>query len=165
LFALITPKAYATAAACGADQCSHISIPAIFHKISRLLTKYNNKTIHIPARKNIHMIRSVKNKLRLNVLSIYLKVYIGQIGRTIGTRCKEHMRDIHLGQPEKSAVVEHSIEMGHRTDFNSICILGKATGYIDCLMKEATEIRLHPNIFNGATFHLQSGMIFCDKHA
>jgi hypothetical protein len=33
------------------------------------------------------------------------KSVLGQTGRTIETRCKEHMRCMHLGQPEKSGVV------------------------------------------------------------
>jgi hypothetical protein len=99
------------------------------NKISRLLAKHNIKMIHIPARKSTHMLGSVKDKLGLKVPGIYhipcecSKVYVGQTGRTIETRCKEHMRHIRLGQPDKSAVVEHSIEAGHNIDFNNIMIL------------------------------------------
>jgi hypothetical protein len=39
------------------------------------------------------------------------------------------------------------IEAGHNIDFN-ITILGKVTGYVDRLVKEATVIRLHPNNCN-----------------
>jgi hypothetical protein len=45
-------------------------------------------------------------------------------------------------------VAEHSIEAGHNIDFNNITILEKVTGYMDCLVKEAIEIRLHPNNFS-----------------
>jgi hypothetical protein len=44
-------------------------------------------------------------------------------------------------------VAEHSIKVGHRIDFN-ISVLGKVMGYVDCVMKEALEIRLHPNNCN-----------------
>jgi hypothetical protein len=44
--------------------------------------------------------------------------------------------------------VEHSIEAGHNIDFNNITILEKVTGYIDRLVKEATEINLHPSNLN-----------------
>jgi hypothetical protein len=124
------------------------------NKISRLLAKHNIKTIHIPARTSIHMLGSVKDKLGLKVPGIYRipcecsKVYIGQTGRTIETRCKEHMRHIHPGHPDKSAVAEHSIEAGHNIDFNNIMILEKVTVYMDHLVKEAVEIHLHPNNFN-----------------
>jgi hypothetical protein len=85
---------------------------AVLNKISRLLAKHNIKAIHIPVKKNIHMLRPVKDKLGLKVAGIYCvpckcsSVYVGQTGRSIKTRCKEHMRYIRLGQPEKSTVAE-----------------------------------------------------------
>jgi predicted GIY-YIG superfamily endonuclease len=59
------------------------------------------------------MLRPIKDKLGLKVTGIYCvlcecgKVYVGQTGKTIETRCKKHMRYICLDQPEKSVVVEH----------------------------------------------------------
>jgi hypothetical protein len=75
-----------------------------------------NRTIYIPVRKNIHILRPVKDKLGLKVTGIYClpcaggKVYMGQTGRTILTRCKEKMTHIFLGQAENSAVAEHNLE-------------------------------------------------------
>ena len=42
-------------------------------------------------------------------------VYIGQSGRSIDLRIKEHERHIRLAQPEKSAVAEHSLDHDHMT--------------------------------------------------
>jgi hypothetical protein len=84
----------------------------VSNKISRLLTKHNIKTIHILV-KNIHMLRPIKDKQGLKVAGIYCvpcecsKVYVGQTGTSIKTRCKEHLRYICLGQPEKFAMAEH----------------------------------------------------------
>jgi hypothetical protein len=75
------------------------------------------------------------------------KVYTGQTGRTIEARDKEHMRHSHLGQPEKSAVAGHRFDSGHNIDFSSVYILNKATGFMDRIIKEAIEIRLHPRNF------------------
>jgi excinuclease UvrABC helicase subunit UvrB len=47
-----------------------------------------------------------------------------------------------------TAVAEHSIEAGHNIDFNNITILEKVTGYMNHIVKEAIERRLHPNNFN-----------------
>jgi hypothetical protein len=55
------------------------------------------------------------------------------------------MRHIRLDQPEKSAVAEHSINAGHKVDFN-ISVLDRASGYMDRLVKEAIQIRLNQNI-------------------
>jgi hypothetical protein len=55
---------------------------SVSNKISRLLNKYNIKTGNIPARKNMHLLRPVKDNLGLRVAGIYCspcecgKVYI-----------------------------------------------------------------------------------------
>jgi hypothetical protein len=56
------------------------------------------------------------------------------------------MRHIRLDQPKKSAVAEHSINAGHKIDFNNVSVLDRASRYMDCLVKEAIQIRLNQNI-------------------
>jgi hypothetical protein len=46
-------------------------------------------------------------------------------------------------------VAENRSETGRNIDFNNITILDKATGYTDPAIKDAIEIRFHPNSFNG----------------
>jgi hypothetical protein len=105
-------------------------------------------------KKNIHMLRLVKDDLGLKVPGVYWipcecrKVYVGQTGRSIETRCKEHMRHICLDHPEKSVVAEHSVNAGHQIDFSNITILDKTSGYMDRIMKEAIHIRLNKENFN-----------------
>jgi hypothetical protein len=56
----------------------------ISNRISKLLAKYNIKEVHIPVKKNMHMLRPVKEKLGLKVTGIYCvlckygKAYVGQ---------------------------------------------------------------------------------------
>jgi hypothetical protein len=76
------------------------------------------------------------------------KTYIGQTNRTIKTRRKEHMRHLRLGQPDKSAVAQHALETGHRVEFNKTCRLARTKGYMDRIIKEAIEIKLHPDNIN-----------------
>jgi hypothetical protein len=120
---------------------------AVSNKISRLPSKHNMKTIH--------MVRTTRVKLRLKVAGIHCipcefgKVYVGQ--RTepmIDNTCKEHMRHLRLGQPEESAVAERKFESGHNIAFGNTTILGEVPGYMDCLIMEAIEVRLHPRHFN-----------------
>jgi hypothetical protein len=100
------------------------------------------------------MLRSVKNNLGCNVPGISHilcecgKVHVGQTGHTITARCKEHEHHIQLHQLEKSAVAEHCIETCHKIGFGEATILARSTGYMDILVKDAVEIRLHPNNFN-----------------
>jgi hypothetical protein len=109
--------------------------------------------ISIP-KKNIHMLRMVKDDLGLKVPGVYRipcecgKVYVGQRGRSIDARCKEHMRHICLDQPEKSVVAEHSVNTGHQIDFSNITILDGTSGYMDRVVKEAIHIRLNRKNFN-----------------
>jgi hypothetical protein len=98
--------------------------------------------------------RSVKDDLGLNVLGIYCipcecgKVYAGQTGRSIETRCKEHRRHIRLEQPDKSAVAKHSFNTGHCIDFSSTIVLDRTSSYVDRLVKEAIVICLNNINFN-----------------
>jgi hypothetical protein len=73
---------------------------------------------------------------------------VGQTGRTIEARLREHRRHVHLNQPERSAVAEHSLTTYHRIDFDGTSKLRTATRYMDRLVREAIEIRLHPDNFN-----------------
>jgi hypothetical protein len=126
---------------------------AASHKVSRLLDKFNIQTVHIPT-KNIHLLRQVKDKLGLRTTGIYRIpcecgiVYMGQTGWTIEARFKEHRRHVHLNQPERSAVAEHLLTTYHRINFDGASNLGMATRYMDHLVREAIEIRLHPDNFN-----------------
>jgi len=66
---------------------------ATSHKFSRLLSKYNIQTVHIPA-KNIQLLRPAKEKLGLKTPGFYRircecgSVYVGQTGRTIEASLK-----------------------------------------------------------------------------
>jgi hypothetical protein len=71
------------------------------------------------------------------------RVYIGQAGRSMDIRLKEHQRHIRIEHPDKSAVAEQSIYLGHRIQFHNSSILATKTRYMDRIVREATEIELH----------------------
>jgi hypothetical protein len=49
-------------------------------------------------------------------------VCVGHIGRFSETRCKEHMKQIHLGQPEKSWVVTSCNLIGNYQHFRGTLV-------------------------------------------
>jgi predicted GIY-YIG superfamily endonuclease len=76
------------------------------------------------------------------------KVYIGQTGRSVDTRLKEHQRHIRLEHPDKSAMAEHNIDLGHRIQFHNTSDLASETQYMDHIVREAIEIEFHRNNIN-----------------
>jgi hypothetical protein len=95
------------------------------------------------------MLRPTKNDLGLKVAGMFQiphecgKVYIGQIGRSTGARCREHMRHICLEQPEKSAVAEHSVNAGHCPRLQQYLCVAQGSRVCGLPCKEAIEIRLN----------------------
>jgi hypothetical protein len=53
-----------------------------------------------------------------------------------------------LEHPDKSAVAEHNVNLGHHIQFHNTFILTTKTQYVDRIVREVIEIVLHPNNMN-----------------
>jgi hypothetical protein len=68
--------------------------------------------------------------------------------RILGQESRFQDKYHSLEHPEKSAVAEHSVDLGHRILFHSTSILATKTRYMDRIVREAIEKELHSNNMN-----------------
>ena len=73
--------------------------------------------------------------------------YIGQTGRSVETRVREHKQNLRLGR-EGSAVWQHFAQSGHDINFNSNQCLFKSTNLSNRLVVESALIKEIPNFNN-----------------
>ena len=111
------------------------------------------------------MIRPVKDQVPLECKGVYEvscecgKVNIGETGRTISTRIKEHERHIRLAKQSssvgekqrhlnQSACAEHGNEFQHHIQIDTVRILCRDDKKFTRKVREAIEIKKQPNNFN-----------------
>jgi hypothetical protein len=93
-------------------------------------------------------LRPVKDDLELKTLGVYSapfgcgQVCIGQTGLSIETGIKENQLHIRLEQPDRSAVAEHIISLGHRIKPQDTILSTRVT-YVDRMVRETIEIELY----------------------
>jgi hypothetical protein len=129
-------------------------VPSIFNCISRVLAPHDIKSVGLPPRKISSFLCPVKDDLGLRTPAVYSipcecsQVYIGQTGHSVDTRLKKHQRHIHPEHPNKSAMAEHSINLGHHIQLQNTTTISTKPRYMDRIIREAIEIELHPNSMN-----------------
>ena len=74
--------------------------------------------------------------------------YIGETGRSLKVRLKEHGADIRNQRIRTSALAEHSERYKHHICLEDSSLLAKENHYFKRRFREALEIIKHPNNLN-----------------
>ena len=73
-------------------------------------------------------------------------VYIGETGRNLSLRLKEHKTNCEKAELEKSVVAKHSWTNDHRIEWNEASILATESHKFSRKMRESIEIEKHSTI-------------------
>ena len=76
------------------------------------------------------------------------KVYVGEAGRTMHGRIKEHYRDIPLARTQISVGFEHTHEAAHYVIWNEVIFIDRDPHWYKRRVKETIHMKLHPNNIN-----------------
>ena len=124
-------------------------------RIGRILNKHNIRTIYKPPKKIGQILKNPKDpRPPLSSAGVYRipcscgQVYIGETGRMVNLRIKEHQRDVRLKHVTQSALSEHNVETGHQILFDQATTITNTTSYFPRKYREAIEIQKHPNNLN-----------------
>jgi hypothetical protein len=125
-------------------------VQPIFNQISRVLSRHNIKSVGLPLEKVSSFLWPFKDNLGLRTAGVYRipceGVYIGQTGRSMDTRLKEHQRHFHLEHPDKAAMAEHSVDLGHCIQFHNTSIFATKTRYMDRNIRGPLRLSSIPTI-------------------
>jgi len=124
-------------------------------KIAKHLKKKNIDSVFSPPNNIRKLLRSVKDPVDPSLKKgVYLipcecgKAYIGETGRSIRTRVKEHCADIRLNRTHKSALAEHSHNTKHPIKVEDMQVLAQVDNWSRRRIREAIEIVKNPKCLN-----------------
>ena len=137
-----------------------VVIPYIRHvseSISRILTPLKVRTCFRPHCTLKRMLVSLKDHIPRNQRAgvVYRipcgdceKVYIGQTGRTLEHRMKEHRRALTSGNLAQSALAEHAADRGHAIDWRSAEVVDSHQQFHQRCLLESWHIRSQDTTLN-----------------
>lgn len=131
-------------------------IAGVTDRLKKTLSKKNIGVRYNTVKKIQQVLPSNKDALpKLSTKGVYQlkcscgKAYIGQTGRSVKCRIKEHQRDARLRNIERSAIAEHLHENGqHIINFQEVEILSRTENYYPRVIRESLEIMKNGNNFN-----------------
>ena len=135
---------------------SSVSLPYIgsaSHKIERIVKEAGIQLYHSRENKLFRALCTHKDTVnefqKPGVYRIPCEcglVYIGETGRNLSLRLKEHKTNCEKAELEKSAVTKHSWTYDHRMKWNEASILAPESHKFSRKMRESIEIEKHSTI-------------------
>ena len=134
------------------DKKQYVSLP-LLPQLSNKLRKVFKKsgyTVSFKSPSNIKDVLTNSNKDRLpdnSFPGVYmvscecLAKYVGQTKNSIKKRCKQHEKNVFLGQNEESAISAHANKNNHQIKWENTKTLARETNYVKRSVREALEIK------------------------
>ena len=127
-------------------------IEGLSEEIRRILNGYNIRTVFRTVDTLGRIFTSVKDPIppeeRTGVIykikCICGDFYVGETGRNLTTRLKEHKAACRLAAFDRSAVAKHAWQEGHEIEWNDVEILDTAKDLQERKVKESLYIRMAP---------------------
>jgi len=130
-------------------------IQGVTDKIAKILRKKNIHTQFTTCGTVRQMMRSVKDHIdRQQLKGVYKidcscgKSYIGETGRSLKIRIKEHAADIKNERSRTSALAEHSSKTNHHVCLEDAKVIAREDNYQKRKIREAIEIIKCPQNLN-----------------
>jgi hypothetical protein len=147
-------------------------VKGVTEGISRILNKHRVSTAVKPLQTIRNILVHPKDKQdKLEKCEVVYKipckscksVYVGETGRKLGTRVKEHMKDVEqnsggsftraarkesLTQINKSAITDHVKQNNHQIDWEGVSVLDREGDWRTRTIKEAIKIRGQKQVMN-----------------
>ena len=130
-------------------------IQGVTDKIAKILNKKNIKTAFKPLSTIKQRMRSVKdNQEHLQQKGVYIikcscgDQYIGETGRSVRIRLKEHSADIRNERTKSSALAEHVGKTNHHICLEDTKVIANVEHQFKRKVREAIEIIKHPKNLN-----------------
>ena len=125
-------------------------VKGLSEEIRRILGKYSIRTVFRTTQTLGRILTEVKDPTPLEerpgivykIKCICGDFYIGETGRSLTTRVKEHKAACRLAAFERSAVAEHAWKAGHEIEWDDVEVLDAATDLQERKVKESVYIRL-----------------------
>ena len=122
-------------------------IPRLSEKIKRIGNKYNIRVVFNSKETIKSKLVNFKPKSKKSPKEIIYNIpcecgksYIGETGRTVEIRLKEHQASIKKCDPDISKLTEHSLKTGHRFKWEDAKVIGKESDWRKRKVHEAAEI-------------------------